>query len=709
MCVAGKFYSFSWKNILFLVLICSYLNAQKVHVSDDFEDGDYEGWIIDKNSEWAVTRGIMQQRGPVPRYKLYSAHWEEGTIDGDFTLTLDLGFNLQAYPLATETQLDSSINKRSMGFGFSGPNGDIQAEFKHSWNGGDRSGLYISIRGGWYGSFPKSGYNTTVHDMRHMKMSLYQDTFTIWADGKIVLQTTYSGQPGDKSGNIFIFSFGPVGLSFDNVVLSSVSAPPTPGWMYGPVAGDTGLLSDFFFLLSEGESHLVYSTDGYAQATVEGGTTTPGSLFGWWVEEGVASGNKSWAVAAGQFTLQDFQMLPKATLEGWFKLFDPGDDRVVPVFHVKFNNEYVRRAPNEDWETEWMGLFFKRYTGEKGILYFNGIRRFSPDILCEVEFGRWTHLAWVRDSSYHSFYVDGRKVCGVSLRRYVLEPEGAQLQNVVEPPWGDLILEDIQLNVGGYGDYGRLLRIGEPYLYLDMLRATSSALAPEDFLGIISDRLYSPRPKPLDCDYNRNGRAEIGDVIALILAARDNPEDPVLDWDGSGGYSLNDAVSLAIDVMYGHCAQIGYPKASLSSLVEHARALTPDEIEHLEKTLRMMNLPQDIESLLESAIKAGNTSVKPPLLIEAFSLSQNVPNPFNPTTTISYSMPGEKSVHVTIKVYDLRGRLVRILVDGLREPGSHTVFWEGTDNTGRQVSSGVYMYRMQAGNFVQTRKMVLLK
>jgi len=96
-------------------------------------------------------------------------------------------------------------------------------------------------------------------------------------------------------------------------------------------------------------------------------------------------------------------------------------------------------------------------------------------------------------------------------------------------------------------------------------------------------------------------------------------------------------------------------------------------------------------------------------LPRAFMLGQNFPNPFNPATTISYSVPEGPAVHVTLKVYDIRGNLVRILVDEVREAGAYSVSWEATDRAGRQVSSGVYLYRLQAGDFLQTRKMVLLK
>ncbi|MEA2062136.1 MAG: FlgD immunoglobulin-like domain containing protein, partial [Gemmatimonadota bacterium] len=70
---------------------------------------------------------------------------------------------------------------------------------------------------------------------------------------------------------------------------------------------------------------------------------------------------------------------------------------------------------------------------------------------------------------------------------------------------------------------------------------------------------------------------------------------------------------------------------------------------------------------------------------------------------------GGASVKVTLKIFTLRGQLVRTLVADAYDSGTYNVFWDGTDNAGNNVSSGVYFYRMQAGDFFQTRKMVLLK
>jgi len=89
------------------------------------------------------------------------------------------------------------------------------------------------------------------------------------------------------------------------------------------------------------------------------------------------------------------------------------------------------------------------------------------------------------------------------------------------------------------------------------------------------------------------------------------------------------------------------------------------------------------------------------------AIEQNVPNPFNPTTSIRYTLsaPGR----VTLMVFDAGGRLVRTLVDGNVDAGAHDALWDGRDNAGRSVGSGVYFYRIESGSFVASRKMVLLK
>jgi predicted GH43/DUF377 family glycosyl hydrolase len=90
------------------------------------------------------------------------------------------------------------------------------------------------------------------------------------------------------------------------------------------------------------------------------------------------------------------------------------------------------------------------------------------------------------------------------------------------------------------------------------------------------------------------------------------------------------------------------------------------------------------------------------------TLRQNTPNPFNPATTISYEL--HTAGRVELRVFDVSGKLVRSLVSGDKTPGIHVVDWDGTDNTGRRMSSGVYLYRLVFdGVVVDTRKMMMLK
>ena len=90
-----------------------------------------------------------------------------------------------------------------------------------------------------------------------------------------------------------------------------------------------------------------------------------------------------------------------------------------------------------------------------------------------------------------------------------------------------------------------------------------------------------------------------------------------------------------------------------------------------------------------------------------FIFHQNVPNPFNPVTTLYYELP--KNLFVTIIVYNILGKQIKVLVDDHYAAGSRSVLWDATDSTGRPVSAGVYLYQINVGDFVQTRKMVLLK
>jgi len=91
-----------------------------------------------------------------------------------------------------------------------------------------------------------------------------------------------------------------------------------------------------------------------------------------------------------------------------------------------------------------------------------------------------------------------------------------------------------------------------------------------------------------------------------------------------------------------------------------------------------------------------------------FVINQNYPNPFNPTTTVRFGVP--KAANVTLEVYNLLGEKVRTLINGENyEPGYWNVVWDGRDNSGMTVPTSVYFYRINAGDFVKTMKMMLMK
>ena len=89
------------------------------------------------------------------------------------------------------------------------------------------------------------------------------------------------------------------------------------------------------------------------------------------------------------------------------------------------------------------------------------------------------------------------------------------------------------------------------------------------------------------------------------------------------------------------------------------------------------------------------------------SLRQNYPNPFNSMTTIAFTLA--QSSMVRLQVFDVRGRVIRNLVSGVLGPGDHAREWDGRDNHGMRAASGVYFYRLVAGDYNEVRKMVMLK
>ncbi len=101
-----------------------------------------------------------------------------------------------------------------------------------------------------------------------------------------------------------------------------------------------------------------------------------------------------------------------------------------------------------------------------------------------------------------------------------------------------------------------------------------------------------------------------------------------------------------------------------------------------------------------------------PALPEEFALSQNYPNPFNPSTTIKFQLPdknGLQPIRTVLKIYDILGRQVRTVVDEEMPPGFYTKQWDGLNDRGIRISTGVYFYTLTAGEFRDSKKMLMIK
>jgi len=135
-------------------------------------------------------------------------------------------------------------------------------------------------------------------------------------------------------------------------------------------------------------------------------------------------------------------------------------------------------------------------------------------------------------------------------------------------------------------------------------------------------------------------------------------------------------------------------KRALQEVVRLQRARTINE--HIN------TVQSDILKVFPAAEKSGNTESVNAIIPMEYKLNQNYPNPFNPVTNIRYSIP--KSGFVSIKIYDVTGRMVKELVNEMKETGSYSVVFEGS-----AFASGVYFYRIESNSFTDTKRMVLVK
>ena len=125
-----------------------------------------------------------------------------------------------------------------------------------------------------------------------------------------------------------------------------------------------------------------------------------------------------------------------------------------------------------------------------------------------------------------------------------------------------------------------------------------------------------------------------------------------------------------------------------------------------EVLLALADIPpieEKVEEPVETAVEMSDQASVP----QAFALAQNAPNPFNSNTVIRFALPQPSQVELTI--YNLLGQPVAVLVQGPSAAGTFSVRWDGRDQAGRAVTSGVYLYQLRAGEYTEVRKLLLLQ
>jgi len=117
--------------------------------------------------------------------------------------------------------------------------------------------------------------------------------------------------------------------------------------------------------------------------------------------------------------------------------------------------------------------------------------------------------------------------------------------------------------------------------------------------------------------------------------------------------------------------------------------------------------PKAMTNVISDYLNITSVSDNKKGIITDFALYQNYPNPFNPYTKIEYEIP--KTTRVNLKIYNILGQEIKTLIDYEQQTGNYQIIWDGTNNYNIHVSSGIYIYKIKAGNFVQGKKMILLR
>ena len=207
---------------------------------------------------------------------------------------------------------------------------------------------------------------------------------------------------------------------------------------------------------------------------------------------------------------------------------------------------------------------------------------------------------------------------------------------------------------------------------------------------------------PIGCYWHSTGpaRVQASSSWEAQVAPPWSPEAATYaDADGSGTVDQGEILVIGQNWHKTHAGGVAKPTVDIFS-IDHSRYLTQyrmmyDALKNSPETEGVTELRRILAQFIKLALPKEDR------------LGQNFPNPFNASTQIEYQLSNPN--HVRLAVYDLLGQKVRTLVDEKRDAGSYTIVWDGKDNSGQAVGSGIYLYRMVKGDFVRAKRMLLLR
>lgn len=177
-------------------------------------------------------------------------------------------------------------------------------------------------------------------------------------------------------------------------------------------------------------------------------------------------------------------------------------------------------------------------------------------------------------------------------------------------------------------------------------------------------------------------------------------------WDSSSSTTTLGSFQQQTGITYPLCLMAGSMASLYQTTYDRAIVIDQNRIIRFKGNARVSNDLNDAVAVINSLLETTDVGDDPPGTPVRFSLSQNYPNPFNPETTIRFGI--ENATHVSLKIYDVLGNEIAVLVDGEYSPGTHEVAFNAQAGAGTGgVPSGIYFYRIETNDYTAVRKMII--